>query len=107
MKPKIIEFKCPSPFFELIRDDKKPFLIRLDPKDTRFRALAQWRYNHASWKRIWAIRLVHPSGEFICRELRNIDYLRTKIGLPIIDWLILYLGNDIPPKPERKQEHEQ
>ena len=95
MKPKIIEFKCQSPFFELTRDGKKPFDIRLiDPKDARFRALAQWRYNHASWKRIWAIRLVHPSGEFICRELRNIDHLRTKVRPPFTDWLLLYLGRE-------------
>ena len=103
MKPKIIEFKCLSPFFELTRDGKKPFDIRLiDPKDARFRALSQWKSNNASWKRLWAIRLVHPSGQSICRELLDVDYVRTKIGLPIIDWLILYLGNDIPPEPENK-----
>ena len=90
---KILEFKTISPFYELCRDGKKPFDIRLrDAKDKRFRALSQIRFiNNPGW----AIRFVNPAtGESFARMLQNWDYLKDQRSYCIKPaWVIMYLGD--------------
>ena len=61
------------------RDGIKPFTTRkVDYKDARFRALAQWQ---PGWG--WAIRITNPAtGESFIRELKSVDYVRW------VDWEI-------------------
>ncbi len=70
---KIIDFKTVSPLFEMERDGEKPFTIRkIDPKDSRFRSLAQWVPAYE-----WGIRITNPAnGESFVREIVAISYLR-------------------------------
>ena len=86
---KVLSFKCQSPFFELCRDGKKPFDIRLwDGKDKRFRALSQY-HDFPGW---W-IEFVHPGGETFKRELLTWEYLED-IHWYLMQprWIIMYLG---------------
>jgi len=88
---KTLEFKTISPFFELCRDGKKPFDIRLrDPKDKRFRALSHLPYSYAGESLIigWAVKFINPAtGESFTRSLERWEYL------PVApSWVIMYLG---------------
>jgi hypothetical protein len=69
MKKKILEFKTVSPLFEMERDGKKYFTERLiDAKDSRFRALSQWKHEYD-----WLIRIVNPvTGESFVRHIFNV-----------------------------------
>jgi len=90
---KILQFKSISPFFELCRDGKKPFDIRLhDPKDSRFRALHQVRY--ITDLKGWVIRFINPvTGESFCRKLLGWDYMTDQYHTCFKpDWIIMYLG---------------
>lgn len=91
---KTLEFKCISPFFELTRDGKKPFDIRLvDYNDPRFRTLAQWGH----WRQ-WAIKLTNPvTGESLCKRLIGKCYMpgRDYFSPSIENWIVLYLGDDV------------
>ena len=81
---KVIDFKSISPLFEMERDGIKPFTTRkVDYKDARFRALAQWDIG-----RSWAIRITNPApGESFIRELKSVDYVRW------VDWRIALQPN--------------
>jgi hypothetical protein len=88
---KILEFKTISPFFELCRDGKKPFDIRLfDYHDKRFRSLSQrWVEN---------IKFINPvTGESYTRKLKDWRYIQDtdhKFIKPY--WIIMYLGKVVP-----------
>lgn len=95
---KILEFKTISSFFELCRDGKKPFDIRLfDYHDKRFRALSQW--NHLEGAQ-WGIKFTNPAtGQSYIREFKDWRYLFTpppnsKWIRPY--WIIMYLGKLLP-----------
>lgn len=91
---KTLEFKTISPFFELCRDGKKPFDIRLqDNHDARFRALSQKRFVYPL--RNWAIKFTNPAtGESFIRELKGWDYMEDKEHIPFQpNWIIMYLGD--------------
>lgn len=89
-----IKFKTVSPLFEMERDGIKPFTTRRwDSKDSRFRALSQWR---PAYK--WAIRIVNPqTGESFTRELLDHHYIRNRATMMLIkpEWVILYLGEKV------------
>ena len=88
---KVLEFKTVSPFFEMCRDGKKPFDIRLrDHKDKRFQALSQLPYSYKgeNFMKGWAIKFVNPAtGESFTRSLEYWEYLPVKPT-----WVIMYLG---------------
>lgn len=95
----ILDFKSISPFFELCRDGKKPFDVRLfDGKDARFRALAQFLFSGLRPEG-WAIRFRNPAtGERFDRKLEYCDWLRhspwpaTQREPVKPRWMIMYLG---------------
>jgi hypothetical protein len=94
---KILEFKTISPFFELCRDGKKPFDIRLwDGTDKRFRALAQWRntMRRDTTTESWRIKFTNPTnGESYSRILLDWRYIMTPQHQFILpNWIIMYLG---------------
>jgi hypothetical protein len=94
---KTLEFKTISPFFELCRDGKKPFDIRLqDTHDPRFRALSQVRLVYPL--RNWAVKFTNPeTNESFTRELFGWDYLYDHDKIPIQpNWIIMYLGKVVP-----------
>lgn len=95
---KVIDFKTVSPLFEMERDGEKPFTTRkIDPKDKRFRALAQW---HPSFH--WAIRITNPAtGESFIREIVAVSFLQYldrredyfwKRHARFLDWQIIIMG---------------
>lgn len=81
---KLLEFKSVSPLFEMERDGIKPFTTRkVDNKDARFRALAQW---NIGWS--WAIRITNPAtGESFIREIKSVSYVHW------VDWHIALQPN--------------
>ncbi len=94
-KTKVLQFESISPFFELCRDGRRPFDIRLrDPKDKRFRALSQLRnaffdaFFDENQIKGWAVKFTNPStGESFTRDLRAWTYLPVEPA-----WVIMYLG---------------
>lgn len=104
MKPKkILEFKTISPFYELCRDGKKPFDIRLvDNKDSRYKGLYQIRNMLKPCAEFqWAIRFINPStNESFIRWLIDWNYLTNHEHLCIEpSWAIMYLGGIVNPTP--------
>ena len=96
VKMKVISFKSYPYHWELTRDGKKPFDLRLvDPKDPRFRALRAWK---PYWP-TWLIRLVNTeTGERLYYKLLQVKYVPGPgecINIPFKDWMILYLGDEI------------
>lgn len=90
---KTLEFKSMSPLFELARDGKKRFDIRLyDGEDERFKQLAEWDPADE-----WAIRLVNSAtGESHTRELLVVDDLTDPLGDKLEPrWLIFWFGDEI------------
>jgi len=90
---KVISFKTVSPLFEMERDGEKPFTThRWDNKDSRFRALAQWR---PAYK--WAIKIVNPqTGESFIRRLQDYNYIRDPASRLLVkpEWIIIFLGKE-------------
>lgn len=94
---KLIDFKTVSPLFEQERDGEKPFTIRkIDYKDARFRALAQW-----TCEREWGLRVTNPqTGESFIRRIKNVSFLwhydfsgDGEPGLEgLYDWRIIMMG---------------
>jgi len=69
---KILEFKTVSPLFEMERDGVKSLTVRqVDPKDSRHRALSQWKPD-----KVWGIRIKNPtSQEAFTRRIIGVSYL--------------------------------
>ena len=68
---KLLEFKSIEPFFSQERDGEKPFTIRRRDKDSRFRALSQWKPEYK-----WAVRITNPAtGESFTRLIHCVSFL--------------------------------
>ncbi len=67
---KVIEFKTVSPLFEMERDGLRYFTERkIDNKDSRFRALAQWKIGSD-----WFIKITNPAtNEYFVRYIMNVS----------------------------------
>ena len=97
---KVLEFETISPFYEEGRDGIKPFiLLKRDYKDSRVRALAQWKPEYE-----WKVRITNPAtGESFTRLLHCVSFFGyydfTEESYParqktFWDWLIIVLEEE-------------
>lgn len=96
IKWKVIEFKSSPYYWELTRDGKKKFDVRLvDHQDTRFRALEVWK---PYWP-TWLIKLTNTeTGEALYYKLLALKRMPGPsecINIPFTNWIILYFGDQI------------
>jgi len=88
VKFKVIEFKSFPYYWNLTKEGKKPFDLRLvDFKDVRFKALARWRRNYKNW----LIKLVNTeTGEYLYHRIDDLRWHE-----PSDLWLSIMLGEEI------------
>lgn len=85
---KVIEFKSFPYYWNLTKEGKKPFDLRLiDENDPRFQALSRWQ---PKWEN-WLIKLVNTeTGEYLYYKIDDIHWFE-----PVSTWLTIYLGKEI------------
>ena len=88
IKFKVIEFKSYPYHWELTRDGKKKFDLRLiDNNDPSFRALSRWQPGYENW----LIKLVNTAtGEYLYYKIDDLRWSQPAEG-----WLIIMLGKQI------------